>query len=123
MAIAITSSSGNYASADEVKNGYLIGRYNLERSYYGDMTDAAFSLEEGEVSEPIEVVSDVENAYYVVYRTYKSEEHFEANFDSIKYVYLMNYVGELTYNTSVELKNSISYTDVFKGLVHSDIRM
>ena len=116
-------SSGLYSNTAEIKNGYVIGKYNLERSYYGDMTDAAFSLEEGEVSEPIEVVSDVENAYYVVYRTYKSEEHFEANFDSIKYVYLMNYVGELTYNTSLELKNSISYTDVFKGLVHSDIKM
>ena len=114
---------GLYANTAEIKNGYVIGKYNLERSYYGDMTDSAFSLEEGEVSEPIEVVSDVENAYYVVYRTYKSEEHFEANYDSIKYVYLMNCVGEITYNTSATLKSSISYTDVFHNLVYSDIKM
>lgn len=115
--------SGLYSNTAEIKNGYVLGRYNLERSYYGDMTDAAFALAEGEVSDPIDVVSDVENSYYIVYRTIKSEEHFEANFDDIKYVYLTNYVGKIAHGVALELKNSITYTDVLSTLDHSKIAM
>ena len=115
--------SGLYANTAEIKNGYVIGRYNLERSYYGAMTDAAFKLEEGEVSDPIEVVSDVENSYYVIYRTYKSEEHFEDNYESIKYIYLMNYVGEISHGVALELKSTVIYTDVLKSIDHSTIGM
>lgn len=115
--------NGLYSNTAEIKNGYVIGRYNLERSYYGAMTDAAFSLEDGEVSNPIDVVSDMENSYYVIYRTLKSEEHFEANYESIKYIYLMNYVGEISHGAALELKNSIVYTDVLKNIDHSSISM
>ena len=115
--------SGLYANTAEIKNGYVIGRYNLERSYYGAMTDAAFKLEEGEVSDPIEVVSDVENSYYVIYRTYKSEEHFEDNYEIIKYIYLMNYVGEISHGVALELKSTVIYTDVLKSIDHSTIGM
>ena len=87
------------------------------------MTDAAFALEIGEVSAPIEIVTDVEDAYYVLYRSYKSDEHFEENYDSIKYVYLMNYVGEISHGVGEELKESVSYTDFLKGIDHSEIRM
>ena len=115
--------NGLYSNTAEIKNGYVIGRYNLERSYYGDMTDASLALEVGEVSEPINVVSDVEDAYYVVYRTYKSDEHLEANFESIKYVFLMNYVGEISHGVALELKNSLTYTDVYALIDHASISM
>ena len=115
--------SNLYSNTAEIKNGYVIGKYNLERAYYGDMTDAALALEDGEVSEPIEVISDVENSYYVIYRTYKSEEHFEANYEDIKYVYLMNCVGKISYDMSIELKNSVTYTSVLDNLDYSIIGM
>ena len=121
----VTAIMGNglYSNAAEIRDGYVIGKYNLERSYYGEMTDAAFALEVGEVSSPIEVVTDVEDAYYVLYRSYKSDEHFEENYDTIKYVYLMNYVGEISYGVAEELKESVSYADFLKGIDHSQIRM
>ena len=115
--------SGLYSNTAEMKNGYVIGKYNLENSYYGDMTDATFSLSEGEVSDPIDVVSDVENSYYIVYRTFKSEDHFLANYDDIKYVYLTNYVGEIAHGVSLELEGSLVYTDILKGLDRSSIEM
>ena len=115
--------SGLYSNTAEMRNGYVIGKYNLERSYYGDMTDATFALAEGEVSDPIDVVSDVENSYYIVYRTFKSEEHFEDNYDDIKYVYLTNYVGEIAHGVALELENSLVYTDVLKSIDHSSIAM
>lgn len=121
----VTAIMGNglYSNAAEIREGYVIGKYNLERSYYGDMTDAAFALEIGEVSAPVEVVTDVEDAYYVLYRSYKSNEHFEENYDSIKYIYLMNCVGEISHGVAEELKSSASYTDYLKNINHSEIRM
>ena len=116
-------SSGLYSNTAEIKNGYVIGRYNLESSYYGGMTKAAMDLEVGEVSEPIDVVSDVENSYYILYCTYKSEEHFSANYESIKYVFLMNYVGEISHGVALELKDSLVYTNVLNNLDRSGIGM
>ena len=116
-------SSGNYSNANEIQNGYVIGRYNLERSYYGEMTDAAFSLDVGEVSECIDIVTDVENAYYILYRGEKSDAHFEENYESIKYVFLMNYVGEITHGVADELRDSVLYSDFLLGIDHSAITM
>ena len=87
------------------------------------MTDAALALEEGQVSEPIDVVSDVENSYYVIYRSFKSDEHFDANYDEIKYVYLMNYVGKISHGIADELKSSVAYTDVLETLDYSTVGM
>lgn len=116
-------SSGRFSSVSEVENGYVLGRYNLERSYYGDLTDSAFSLDIGEVSEPISIVTDLEDSYYVIYKTLKSDEHFEANYESIKYVYLMNRVGKITYDTITELRASVVYSDYLNNIDHSKISM
>ena len=116
-------SNNLYSNTAEIREGYVIGKYNLERAYYGNMTDAAFELEIGEVSAPIEIVTDVENAYYVLYKSYKSNEHFENNYDSIRYIYLMNCVGEITHGVAVELENSIEYTDFLKNINHAEIGM
>ena len=116
-------SSGRFSSVSEVEKGYVIGRYNLDRFYYGEMTNAAFTLEIGEVSEPIEIVTDKESSYYVIFKALKSEEHFEANYDSIKYIYLMNCVGKITYDTANTLKSSVVYTDFLKNIDHSGISM
>lgn len=115
--------SNLYLNDTELKSGYVIAKHNLERSYYGDMTAAAFSLLEGEVSDPISIVTDVENSYYILYRTYKSLENFEANYESIKYVYLMNYVGNISHGVADELKESVSYSDFLITIDHSKIGM
>ena len=112
-----------YSNAAEIKSGYVIGKYNLDPGYYKDMTDAAFSISEGEVSNPISIVTDVEDSYYILYRSYKSEAHFEENYDSIRYVYLTNYVGEISHGVAEELKSSVTYTDFFNNINHSEIGM
>ena len=87
------------------------------------MTDAAFAISEGEVSDPIEVVMGLENSLYILYRTYKSDEHFDANYEEIKNAYLTNYVGKISHGVAKELKSSVSYTEHFVNLDHSQIRM
>lgn len=118
---AITK-SGYFANAAEVENGYVIGKYNLERLYYGDMTDAVFSIGEGEVTDPISI-TDEEETYYVIYRTYKTDEHFEANYNSIRYVYLRNCVGEIIHNAAEALESSAVYSDFLNNINHSEIGM
>lgn len=118
---AITK-SGYFANAAEVENGYVIGKYNLERLYYGDMTDAVFSISEGEVTDPISI-TDEEETYYVIYRTYKTDEHFEANYNSIRYVYLRNCVGEIIHNAAEALESSAVYSDFLNNINHSEIGM
>ena len=120
--IAIMS-SGRYSSVSEVENGYVIGKYNLESSFYGKMTDAAFALELGEVSEPIEIVTDLESSYYVLYKAQKSDAHFEDNYDSIKYIYLMNCVGKMLYDVELEMKKNVGYSDFLNEINHADISM
>ena len=116
-------SSELYANAAEIKSGYVIGRHNLERGYFKDMTDAAFSISEGEVSDPISIVTDTENSYYILYKTYKSDEHFEENYEDIKYVYLMNFVGKISHGVADELKSSANFTEYLNNIDHSKIGM
>ena len=118
---AITK-SGYFANAAEVESGYVIGKYNLERLYYGDMTDAVFSIDEGEVTEPISI-TDEEDTYYVIYRTYKTDEHFEANYNSIRYVYLRNCVGEIIHTAAEVLESSVVFSDFLTNINHSEIGM
>ena len=87
------------------------------------MTDAAFSISEGEVSDPISIVTDTENSYYILYKTYKSDEHFEENYEDIKYVYLMNFVGKISHGVADELKSSASFTEYLNNIDHSKIGM
>lgn len=103
--------SGYFSNGAEVENGYVLGKYNLDRRYYQEMTDAAFGIDEGEVTDPISIVTAEENSYYVIYRSYKSEEHFEANYNEILYVYLTNRVGEITYTVAEELMSSVNFTE------------
>ena len=118
---AITK-SGYFANAAEVENGYVIGKYNLERLYYGDMTDAVFSIGEGEVTDPISI-TDEEDTYYVIYRTYKTDEHFAANYNSIRYVYLRNCVGEIIHTAAQTLEASVVFSDFLTNINHSEIGM
>ena len=115
--------NGTLSAFSEVKNGYVMGKYNLDRAYFGEMTDVAFSLEIGEVS-PVIRVSDITNdGYYILYRAEKSEEHLEECFAEICYVYLKNKVGQTLEGVRLSLHESVSYSDFFKSLDRSGISM
>ena len=115
--------SGRFPDTGELETGYTLGKYSEERSYYGALTDAVFSIDIGEVSDCIEVVTEYEDCYYVVYKTEKSYEHFEENYESIKYVYLANCVGQIVYSAADTLKASAEYTQFLLNINHSEISM
>ena len=115
--------SGFFANGSEIEDGYVLGKYNLDRRYYQDMTNAVFGVEEGEVTDPVSIVTAEENSYYVIYRSYKSEEHFNSCYDEILYVYLTNRVGEITYNVASELASSAVFSATFSSIDYSKIGM
>lgn len=115
--------NGSFTSGPEIFNGYVIGRYNLDKSLYGEMTDAAFSLDMHEVSELITVQNGNEKIYYVLYRAEKSESHFNECYDSIAYIYLKDSVGKILNDSKQALKQNVEITDFLINLDKSQITM
>ena len=109
----------------------VIGKYdkfNPKGTYLGEMSDedvvnAAIGISEGDVSEPIDSVTESGEAYTILYKTYKTDAYFEENYENIRYVYLTNYVGKITSDVIDSLKASISYSDVLTNINYSEIGM
>ena len=106
----------------EVKNGYVMGKYNLDRFYYAELTDAAFSLRVGEVSPTVRVHNGEDDIIFVLYRAEKSDEHFDACYSEIAYVYLTDTVGKKIQEAADALATDVTYTEVFKNLDFSSIK-
>ena len=103
-------------------------KYNPKATYFGEivdaeLADAAIGLDEGALSDPISTVSASGEYYTLIYKTYKSEEYFEENYDNIRYVYLTNYVGKITADVIESLKAGVSYSDLMSTMNHSEIGM
>lgn len=114
---------GNSNLADITEADNIIAWYNLDRAYFGEMTDAAFSLSLGEVSEVIRIRDGHADGYYILYRAEKSEEHFNDRYSSICYVYLRNRIGTALEEIRTELCANAYYTDFFSNLLPLDITM
>ncbi|MBQ8720049.1 MAG: hypothetical protein IJY65_03345 [Clostridia bacterium] len=82
-------------AGSDVMNGIVVGRYNLDSLYYSKVTEAAFSLPLTGVSEVIEINSESEQGYCIVYVAHKTEEHFTECYDDIVEMYLQNEVGRI----------------------------
>ena len=107
----------------EMENGYIVGKYNLDESFFGKMVDAAFELEVGEVSEVVTVHDGLEYYHYIIYRAEKSDEHFDANYSSIAYIYLKNEVGKSLNDAAKTMTDAVVRTEFLKNLSHSEISM
>lgn len=119
--VAATIIGNTISSATDVKNGTLIGRYNLDEENYGNITKEAFSTPIGRVSNVIEVYSGAAAGFYILYPIAKTEEHFNANYAEIALTYVENEMGRQLLEVQMALTESIGVTDVFRGLDHSKI--
>lgn len=107
----------------EVQRGYVIGRYSLDPLYYEELTDAAFELDVGEVSDPIIIHNGNDKIIFIVYNAQKSNEHFDECYSEIAYVYLTDSVGKIMDEVKNSLEDSVSYTDAYRAIDHASIRM
>ena len=121
MVVATMIGSSTYG--DNIKDGAVIGKYNLDEFYYKDLTDAAFSLAYYETSPVVEIASAVDEGFFILYRTAKTNEHFEACYDSIAEVYVEDVLGKMINDRADALLANLSKTDDYDSIVHAEISM
>lgn len=122
MALNIAIGSTTSIPSD-ILDGVVIGTHSLDSIYYKDITEAALSLGENETSEVIYVATDIGKEYWILYGREKSAEHFESNYEHIKGVYISQKIGEIIDSAKKQLKDSLTETDSYKNLKHSEISM
>ena len=111
------------ASEADAKDGLVIGKYSLDSSVYSAVTEAAFALEEGETSMPIEGLYGGESGHFILYRAKKSAENLAANRESVANYFIENEIGKRFEKAKSDLEGSAVFTDFYKGLVLKDISM
>ena len=107
----------------EVERGYVIAKNNLEKLYYSEMTESAFELEIGEVSEPITVNYGDGEVIFILYRAEKSDEHFDESYTEIAYVYLTDAVGGYLASCAKTLFDSVELTGVLDTIDYNEVFM
>ena len=122
-AVATVIINTGLTAPTEVERGYVIARHNLDKLYYKDMTDAAFALDFGCVSDPIQTNYGEGDVIFILYKAEKSDEHFEKSYSEIAYVYLTDTVGSYLNDTATELKESAVYTDFLAELNFDEVTM
>jgi len=115
----------NYSTAPgtEVKAGELIGKNNLDRSYYAEYVDTAFSLSDFETSEVIKVNTGAESGYVIFYRTTKTDTHFEENYNMCTEIYIDNEIGKKLDKDADGILRALMATDYLEALDRSSIKM
>ena len=116
--IGTTSTAGS-----EIINGELIGRHNLDEVYYSEIEASAFDLDYFEVSEVIEVSSANEDGYVILYKTVKTDAHFEECYDYVKSVYVQNEVGKIIDTAAEKMLDGLTESAMLATLDRAQISM
>ncbi len=119
----IATMIGNSTYGDNIKDGTIIGKYNLDAFYYEKLTKAAFALSYYETSPVIEIASAVDEGYFILYRTDKSTEHFEKCYDDIESIYVDNVIGKMISERAASLLSSLTTTDAYSSIIHAYLSM
>ncbi len=101
----------------------VIGRYTYDTLYYSEMTAAAFSIGEGEVSEVFALRTSDFSGYSVVYRLPAEADFFEENYDSIADAYLLDKFGQTVADAALGIIGAMEETDALKTLDRSKVSM
>ncbi len=107
----------------EVLNGEIIGRHNLDEIYYSEIEKVSFELPYFAVSEVIEVSSAYEDAYVIIYKTMKTNSHFDECYDYVKSVYVQNEVGKIIDTAAEGMLAGITEASMLATLDRSNIKM
>ena len=116
---------GLLPAGSDASSGEVIAKYNLDSEYYGDLTDSAFALNVGEVSEPVAVITgdSRSDGYHVLYKIEKSEQFFTNNTTHITDVYLDNEVAKIINNATRDLADSVKVDPVLNSIDRALITM
>jgi hypothetical protein len=114
---------GAITSASEIKNGTVVGRYNLDDAYAMDFINEAFATKPGQISEIIEINDGLEHTVNILYKAEKSDEHFNSCYSTIAYVFLKNKVGSILNSKEKTLKESATPASLLETLDRAAIKM
>ncbi len=120
---AIDMSLPNLAPSTFI-DGEIIAKHNLDPLSNEEVIHAAFSLGYFKVSEVLEFTGTSGETYYaILYKFLKTDEHFEACYDSIANVYVNNEIGKIIDGYSETLYNSAAESLFLLGLDRGGISM
>ena len=115
---------GNTAtSPEDAKFGMLIGKFSLDDAYYSEITEAAFTLSQGEVSRVIEVNDGETSMYYILYKAGNSTDFFEDKKDIVTETYVANEIGKIINEAKLAIEQSARETDILTSLDRAGISM
>ncbi len=115
--------NGSLSTEPEMKNGFVIGRHNLNEGIYKKLTDAAFALEYDSISEPVRIHDGNDEFYFFLYRLDKSEEHLEECYLDIERIYVEDRIGAILDEKKEALIESTVVSDLLATLDRSLISM
>ena len=107
--------------ATDIKNGEIISMHNLDKQFYSELIECAFELDTFEVSELIQINTGYEDAYVILYKTVKSNEHFESSYDSIEAAYVQNEIGKILDTAATSIKEAIQNKDILAEIDRASI--
>ena len=107
----------------EIINGVVIGTHTLDKAYYSDVTATAFKMGLYETSEVITVVTDIGAEYWILYKQDKNEEHFQKCYNDMASVFTSQMIGERLEDVKATLRASLSESNAYQSLKHSEIKM
>lgn len=108
---------------EDAAKGIIIGRHSLDEAYYSAITEAAFELDTFETSSVITVATGAESKYYILYKTQKSEEFYNANKADVYSAFIDNEIGKIINTAKTDLLASCKTTDVLNSISRADISM
>ena len=112
-----------YGYPSTVEQGMTIGKYSLSTQFtdFEKFTDAAFSLDIGEISETVEVYDGSRTFIYVLYRDAKTDKHFDDCFADIASSHVSNEIGKIKSQVKSWLMSSCEYSSFYGTLSHASI--
>ncbi len=110
------------AGATDIKNGEMIAKHNLDKSY-NELVKAAFELSHFDVSDVIEIDNGFDDGYIIIYKTVKNDLHFNECYDQIASVYLQNEIGKIIDTAADAIEAGLVETDVLRSIDRAEISM
>ena len=111
------------ASYEEIFDGSVLGKYELDRAYFADLNNALFALDIGETSEPIKVGRGNDEGYYITYKFSPNQDYFDNHYELVEKSFILNALGKRLAECEAALVSSKIISPAYSEIIHSEIGM
>lgn len=121
--VSLAIIQNTFMSEKEALCGMIIGRHTLDSNNYAEMTETAFELEVGEVSDVLKIMTGDQNGYHILYRAEKSDAHFNDYYVNVLDAYLNQKIGEMINDGALDSLSDVEYKSAYHSLDYGSISM